>query len=137
VSLPALARVLRRCGFSFSFLILQFQLADGVIKQLPSKDVDLPAMLEAVWSDQDIYNQCPGLIIRLASLRGNVAGHIWEVLGNNPDDVQVLAIGSVAIPEHLKAFHKALDYFWTKTNTLETEFRGQGHNYTIGYIYLP
>eukprot|EP01125_Pyxidicula_operculata_P017099 TRINITY_DN5952_c0_g2_i1.p1 TRINITY_DN5952_c0_g2~~TRINITY_DN5952_c0_g2_i1.p1 ORF type:complete len:488 (-),score=68.44 TRINITY_DN5952_c0_g2_i1:98-1561(-) len=95
----------------------------------------LSDVLTAVWENERVTAVCPNLIIRLTSLRGEVSKRVWSELGNNPDDIQILAVGTTAIPSHLPKYHKFLDNFWNKASHLSGQAK-KGNSYAIGYDLL-
>ena len=71
--------------------------------------------------------------------------------GKNPEEVQILAVGTVDIPQHLKKYHNFLDYFYSDSNkrSLSDRMKGnisfishllislfEGHKYEVGYDLL-
>jgi hypothetical protein len=46
--------------------------------------------------------------------------------GGNPDEVNILAVGTVAIPHHLPSYHKFLDNFYIRTANYAEKARGKG-----------
>jgi histidinol-phosphate/aromatic aminotransferase/cobyric acid decarboxylase-like protein len=107
------------------------QFANLVKKDLPSKP-DLSAILKSVWACNEITRVCPDLIIRLTTLRGEVARQLWLDFGGNPKQINILAVGTTAVPHHLKGYQKFLSNFYTKTaNVLISSFSPE--NQEIGY----
>lgn len=109
-------------------------LADLVNNSLP-KDASLKDILGAVWRNPTITAVCPDLVIRLTSLRGEVSKVIWSSRGNNPDDIQILAVGTTAIPQHLTKYHKFLSNFYNNASSYSLEAT-KGHRFVIGYDLL-
>lgn len=86
---------------------------------------------------------CPDLVIRLTGLRGEVSRLVWEVchrveptflmprqdLGNNPNDIQICAIGTTAIPSHLPRYHQFLHGFYDRSTQYYLEDK-KGMNVT-------
>jgi len=99
--------------------------------ELP-KNPALQDVTQAVWKNETVTAVCPALVIRLASLRGEVTKKVWEDLGNDPNDVQILAVGSTAIPKHLTRFHNFLKNWVNQSSELSAEFR-KGIDWSIGY----
>jgi len=92
---------------------------------------DLKTILKAVWEDSEITSQCPKLIIRLTSLRGQVSQMIWKMVGNDPNDIQILAVGTVVAPE-LPAFKNFVRNFQERTS----QHFLASDNYELGYDLL-
>jgi hypothetical protein len=109
--------------------------ADLVSKDLPA-NASMSDVLNAVWANETIRSQCPDLVIRLTSLRGQVnhlhflilqvSKRILEQRGYNPNSVQILAVGTVAIPQHLPNYHHFLDKFYERTEKHGKEHRKIG-----------
>lgn len=89
-------------------------LADLVDKELP-KEASLGDVLNAVWANEVVTSQCPNLVIRLTTLRGEVSRRIWQKRGNNPEEIQLLAVGTVAPPVHLPRYHNFINNFYNNT----------------------
>jgi len=96
----------------------------------------LKDILKGVWANEVITSQCPNLVIRLTSLRGQVSKRLWEMKGNNPAEIQILAVGTTDIPQHLAGYHKFLDGFYKKTEQYAADYRSKDHKYEIGYDLL-
>jgi len=88
--------------------------AQLVNKDLP-ENAGLKEILQAVWKNEAITSVCPDLIIRLTSLRGEVSKAIWRSRGKNPDDIQILAVGTTAIPQHIPKYHNFLRSFFANS----------------------
>jgi hypothetical protein len=97
-------------------------LSDHVMKNL-KKNPTLSEVLTTVWEDEKVTSVCPNLVIRLTTLRGEVSKTIWKTLGNNPKDINVLAVGTTAIPHHLTGYQKFLKNFFEETERKNLEFR--------------
>lgn len=78
----------------------------------PTTKPKLDEILAAVWANERVTSVCPDLVIRLTSLRGQISRTIWQRRGGNPDDIQILAVGTVTIPDHLPKYHKFLTNFY-------------------------
>jgi len=103
------------------------------------KDASLKDILKAVWSNEVITSQCPDLIIRLTSLRGEVSKRIWQNRGKNPDEIQILAVGTVAAPKHLDSYSHFLQRFYKSTSERMEENSKKAsvdRNFQIGYDLL-
>lgn len=48
---------------------------------------------------------------------------MWHELGNDPDDIQVLAVGTTAIPQHLPRYHTFLREYVNRSAALSVEAR--------------
>lgn len=96
---------------------------------------ELKDVLSAVWNNREITAVCPDLVIRLTSLRGEISKLVWKELGNNPDDIQVLAVGTTAIPQHLPRYHKFLRDWLSRSEKLHQEAKF-GNDFVIGYDLL-
>lgn len=48
---------------------------------------------------------------RLTSLRGEVIREIWKNFGGNPEEIQILAVGTTSVPTHLEGYKTFLDNF--------------------------
>jgi len=103
-----------------------------VVKQDLSPNVSLKEILKAVWKNPVVTAVCPDLVIRLTSLRGEVSKLLWLDRRGNPDDIQVLAVGTTAIPHHLPRYHAMLKNFFKRS--AEYSFAAHtGYSYAIGY----
>jgi len=103
------------------------------------KEASLKDILKAVWANEVITSQCPDLIIRLTSLRGEVSKRIWQNRGRNPDEIQILAVGTVAAPKHLDNYASFLKNFYKNTSEgieEDTERLSKDRNFEIGYDLL-
>lgn len=112
--------------------------AQNVLMTLPQKEdstVELKDVLSAVWQCQEITDVCPDLVIRLTSLRGEISKLVWRELGNDPDDIQVLAVGTTAIPQHLPRYHRFLRQWLDRTTDLHREAKEE-MDFAIGYDLL-
>lgn len=96
---------------------------------------ELNDVLFAVWQSKEITAVCPDLVIRLTSLRGEVSKLVWRELGNDPDDIQVLAVGTTAIPQHLPRYHAFLREYLNRSTALSLEAK-TGTDFVIGYDLL-
>jgi len=106
-----------------------------VQKDLPS-NAGLPEILKAVWSNEIITSQCPNLVIRLTSLRGEVSKAIWSQRGKDPEQIQILAVGTCSIPSHLNGYHAFLNNYNAKSVDAAELRRSGGTDFVIGYDLL-
>jgi hypothetical protein len=106
--------------------------ASLVEKDLP-QNADLKDILSAVWSNPVITNVCPGLVIRLTSLRGEVSKWIWKNRGRNPDDIQILAVGTTKTPIHLPKYSGFLENFYSNSSSLAITRREKGLFFSLFY----
>eukprot|EP01129_Flabellula_baltica_P016065 TRINITY_DN8401_c0_g1_i2.p1 TRINITY_DN8401_c0_g1~~TRINITY_DN8401_c0_g1_i2.p1 ORF type:complete len:489 (+),score=120.28 TRINITY_DN8401_c0_g1_i2:26-1492(+) len=109
--------------------------ADIVEKDIGTKKSDLKTILKGVWDNELITSQFRDLNIRLTSLRGEVSSRLWERQGNNPDDVQILAVGTVNIPQHIDSYKNYIREFNKRTSDYMLDDR-QGADYSVGYDLL-
>eukprot|EP01088_Endostelium_zonatum_P016277 TRINITY_DN432_c0_g1_i7.p1 TRINITY_DN432_c0_g1~~TRINITY_DN432_c0_g1_i7.p1 ORF type:complete len:316 (-),score=63.82 TRINITY_DN432_c0_g1_i7:232-1179(-) len=84
-----------------------------VNNKLGSGQVKLKDVLTTVWQEEAITAQCRDFIIRLTSLRGEVSKAVWEMRGGNPDEVQILAVGTTAIPNHIPQLLQFFNNFYS------------------------
>lgn len=75
----------------------------------------LSDVIRCVWADPTVTAQCPDLVIRLATLRASVAQQLWLSRGNDPSDIQILAVGSTDHPLHLSAYNAFLRGFYHRS----------------------
>lgn len=83
-----------------------------------SKSSTLSEVLEKVWANEKVTQVCPNLTIRLTSLRGQVSRKIWENLGKDPKEINILAVGTTDIPNHLKGFQSFIKNFYSRTSDM-------------------
>ena len=106
-----------------------------------SRAKDLPAspklgdVIRTVWSNPVVTSQCPDLVIRLTTLRGSVSQHVWQGLGHDPHEIQLLAVGSTDHPLHLPNYVGFLRNFYARTARL-TEAYPQRPEFDTGYDLL-
>ncbi len=67
-------------------------------------------------------SQCPDLVIRLTTLRGSVSQHVWQHLGHDPHEIQLLAVGSTDHPLHLPRYVGFLKHFYSRTAQLTAAY---------------
>jgi hypothetical protein len=108
--------------------------ADLVKKDITAKKPVLADVLTAVWKNPEVTAVCPDLVIRLTSLRGQVSRIVWEGLGNDPNEINILAVGTTDIPQHLKSYHGFLHRFYQKISDCQRKMASEeAINFPIGY----
>jgi hypothetical protein len=103
-------------------------------KDLPASPV-LGDVIRTVWSNAVVTSQCPDLVIRLTTLRGSVSQHVWQSLGHDPQEIQLLAVGSTDHPLHLPKYGGFLRNFYARTARL-TDAYPQQPEFDTGYDLL-
>ena len=103
-----------------------------LVKNNLSTNAQLPEVLNAVWTNEVVTSQCPDLIIRLTSLRGQVSSRLWKMLGGDPEEIQILAVGTTAIPNHMKDYKSFIDGIGEAAARHAAEHRRDA-DYEIGY----
>jgi hypothetical protein len=48
--------------------------------------------------------------------------------GNDPKEIQILAVGTTDIPHHLTRYHAFLDSFYKSTEQYAAAYRNKGNN---------
>jgi hypothetical protein len=51
---------------------------------------------------------------------------LWEDRGRNPDEIQVLAVGTTAIPNHLPKYHSMLENFYKRSAEYSAAAKSKG-----------
>eukprot|EP01090_Pellita_catalonica_P000157 TRINITY_DN10110_c0_g1_i1.p1 TRINITY_DN10110_c0_g1~~TRINITY_DN10110_c0_g1_i1.p1 ORF type:complete len:511 (-),score=58.52 TRINITY_DN10110_c0_g1_i1:92-1591(-) len=146
VAVRSLAR--RRCARTVSISCRQFSTEDQdenalayltpfvneIDNELPA-DAKLPDVLQAVWDNETVTSQCRDFVIRLTSLRGQVSSGVWKKRGGNPNDVQILAVGTTAIPQHMPDLTAYFHEFYDRSREIQDrDTRKLTHE--IGYDLL-
>eukprot|EP01119_Soliformovum_irregulare_P015344 TRINITY_DN4308_c0_g1_i1.p1 TRINITY_DN4308_c0_g1~~TRINITY_DN4308_c0_g1_i1.p1 ORF type:complete len:493 (+),score=113.78 TRINITY_DN4308_c0_g1_i1:27-1505(+) len=89
--------------------------AEMVDREVP-KNASLSEILNGVWKNEVITSQCPDLVIRLTALRGEVSKRLWSLRGGDPEQINVLAVGTTAVPNHLTGYHHFLQNFFQRVS---------------------
>lgn len=111
--------------FKFQFHTSKIKYQDQQINEFAkmiqkdlNKSSTLSEVLEKVWANEKVTQVCPNLTIRLTSLRGQVSRKIWENLGKDPKEINILAVGTTDIPHHLKGYQEFIKSFYKRTSQM-------------------